>query len=279
MHLTVYLMGNSHMRSERSLDAYPSWLQQVIHESTERRLSVANHELWRQLADGSFALHAHRNLVVGFWPLVDCFPQFLALNLLKTNTCRDPAINGSRAWLSKNLQIEQRHAQWFLDWGEAFGTPRDEMFDGARPVEMTAITDWCWHVCQQGELADAMAATNYAIEGVTGEWTPRLAHSEPYMSRLTTSDAKKGMRWLRVHADYDDAHPWEALDLIGQLLGPDPATVRIDGVRDAIWKTYELYRIGCDVALERVEKPRVRANGLRGPAPRANARALAAAPA
>ena len=267
------------MRTERSLEAYPNWLQDVIHESTDRRLAVANHELWRTMADGTFAPHAHRNLVVGFWPLVDCFPQFLALNLLKTNTCRDPAINGSRAWLSKNLQIEQRHAQWFLDWGEAFGTSRDEMFEGARPVEMTAITDWCWHVCQHDDLADAMAATNYAIEGVTGEWTPRIAHSEPYMSRVVTGDAKKGMRWLRVHADYDDAHPWEALALIGQLLGADPESARIHKLRNAIWKTYELYRIGCDVALERVEKPRVRANAERSPGQRANARAMAAAPA
>jgi len=261
----------------RSIDHYPHWIQDLIGESTERRLRVSGHEAWRRMADGSITPLEHRNILVGFWPLIDRFPQFLALNLLKTNTCRDPAINGSRAWLSKNLQIEQRHAQWFLDWGEAFGTPRDEMFDGARPVEMTAITDWCWHVCQHGELADAMAATNYAIEGVTGEWTPRVAHSEPYMSRLTTSDAKKGMRWLRVHADYDDAHPWEALDLIGQLLGPDPATVRIDGVRDAIWKTYELYRIGCDVALERIEPSRLRPSAQRSSASRANGSSLPAA--
>ena len=265
------------MRSERSLDGYPSWLQDVIHESTDRRLAVANHELWRGMAEGTVAPHAHRNLVVGFWPLVDCFPQFLALNLLKTNTCRDAAINGSRAWLSKNLQIEQRHAQWFLDWGEAFGTPRDEMFDGVRPVEMTAITDWCWHVCQHGDLADAMAATNYAIEGVTGEWTPRVAHSEPYQAMVVTGDVKKGMRWLRVHADYDDAHPWEALTLIGQLLGPDPASVRIQSVRDAIWKTYELYRIGCDVALERIEPSRLRPSAQRSSASRANGSSLAAA--
>ena len=32
----------------------PGWLQDVIHESTDRRLTVANHELWRSLADGSF---------------------------------------------------------------------------------------------------------------------------------------------------------------------------------------------------------------------------------
>ena len=39
------------------------------------------------------------------------------------------------------------------------------------------------------------------------------------------------MRWLRVHADYDDAHPWDALDLIAGLAGPDPAPARARGIR------------------------------------------------
>ena len=41
---------------------------------------------------------------------------------------------------------------------EGFGIPRDEMLDGDRPVEMTLITDWCWRVCESGDLAEAIAA-------------------------------------------------------------------------------------------------------------------------
>jgi len=266
------------MRRERSLDVYPRWLQDLIHESTERRLRVANHELWRQMADATIAPQAHRNLVVGFWPLVERFPQFLALNILKTSVCNDPGLNGARSWLAKNLQIEQRHAQWFLDWGEAFGTPRDEMLDGERPVEMTAITDWCWHVCQHGDLADAMAATNYAIEGLAGEWTQLVAHSQPYQAMIGDGDLKKGMRWLRVHADYDDAHPWEALNLIGLLVGPDPTPARRRQLRDSLWKTYELHLIGCDAALERVDAAPARPRPSRSAVRRAAPSPVAAAP-
>ena len=30
------------------------------------------------------------------------------------------------------------------------------------------------------------------------------------------------MRWLRVHAEYDDTHPWEALEIVATLL-PSPS--------------------------------------------------------
>ena len=240
----------------RSVGDYPRWIQDLIGESTEQRLRVSMHEAWRRMADGSITPLEHRNVLVGFWPLIERFPQFLALNLLKTSHGRDTGLDGARSWLAKNLRVEQKHAEWFLDWAEVFGTPRAEMLDGARPVEMTAISDWCWHVCQHGDLAEAMAATNYAIEGVTGEWTPSVADSESYRSRVPPQEVERGMRWLRVHADYDDAHPWDALALIAQLVGPDPAPARVRGILAAVCKSYDLYRLAADVALERAAEVR-----------------------
>jgi pyrroloquinoline quinone (PQQ) biosynthesis protein C len=56
-----------------------------------------------------------------------------------------------------------------------------------------------------------MAATNYAIEGATGEWAT-LVCSQPHYENLFQSGVrKKAMKWLRLHAEYDDTHPWEAL--------------------------------------------------------------------
>jgi pyrroloquinoline quinone (PQQ) biosynthesis protein C len=248
----------------RSIDGYPRWIQDLIGESTERRLRVSQHEAWQRMADGSVTALEHRNILVGFWPLIDRFPQFLALNLLKTCHGRDAGVDGARTWLAKNLRVEQKHAEWFLDWAEAFGTPRAEMLDGWRPVEMTAITDWCWHVCQHGDLAEAMAATNYAIEGATGEWTPSVAGSEVYRSRVPAEDVERGMRWLRVHADYDDAHPWDALDLIVGLAGADPAPARARGIQAAVCKSYDLYRLAADVALERAAEPPARRRAYAG---------------
>jgi pyrroloquinoline quinone (PQQ) biosynthesis protein C len=258
----------------RTPEDYPRWIQDLIGESTELRLRVSRHEAWRRMADGSITPLEHRHILVGFWPLIDRFPQFLALNLLKTCHGRDAAIDAARTWLAKNLRVEQKHAEWFLDWAEVFGTPRSEMLDGARPVEMDAITDWCWHVCQHGDLAEAMAATNYAIEGATGEWTPAVANSEVYPSRIPAEQLERGMRWLRVHADYDDAHPWDALDLISGLAGPEPAPARVRGIRDAVCKSYDLYRLAADVALERAAEPPVRLRTRRPFAPAADSQGV-----
>jgi hypothetical protein len=37
-----------------------------------------------------------------------------------------------------------------------------------------SLSQWCWQVCDRESLAVAMAATNYAIEGATGEWSARV---------------------------------------------------------------------------------------------------------
>jgi pyrroloquinoline quinone (PQQ) biosynthesis protein C len=245
----------------------PSWLQDVVVGTQAERCRVARHEAWQRMRDGTISREAHRNILVGFWPLIERFPQFLALNLLKTRHGRDEAQNAARAWLARNLRVEQKHAGWFLDWGHAFGIDRDAMLDGPRPVEMTLITDWSWRVCESGELAEAMAATNYAIEGVTGEWTPGVAHSAVYRAAIVRGDERSAMRWLDAHADYDDRHPWQALELIAALSGDDPGPARVQAIRAAITRSYELYALALDAALGHAARERAAATEAVAAAP------------
>lgn len=234
----------------------PSWLQDVVVGTQPERGRVARHAAWQRMRDGTISREAHRNILVGFWPLIERFPQLLALNLLKTRHGRDEAQNAARAWLARNLRVEQKHAGWFLDWGAAFGIARDEMLDGPRPVEMTLITDWSWRVSESGDLAEAMAATNYAIEGVTGEWTPAVAHSAAYRAGIVAGDERSAMRWLDAHADYDDRHPWQALELIAALAGSDPAPSRVRAIHAAVTRSYELYALALDAALGHAARER-----------------------
>jgi pyrroloquinoline quinone (PQQ) biosynthesis protein C len=97
-------------------------------------------------------------------------------------------------------------------------------------------------------LAVAMAATNYAIEGITGEWTARVC-SGPYESGFPPEQRKKAMKWLRVHADYDDTHPWEALEIIATLLGNQPALRDVESIRVAVAKSYAYMQMVFDDAL------------------------------
>jgi pyrroloquinoline quinone (PQQ) biosynthesis protein C len=48
------------------------------------------------------------------------------------------------------------------------------MLQRHQALETLSLSQWCWQVCDRESLAVAMAATNYAIEGATGEWSARV---------------------------------------------------------------------------------------------------------
>ena len=49
-----------------------------------------------------------------------------------------------------------------------------------------------------------------------------------------------------MHAHYDDAHPWEALEVIATLLGASPTVLEVEAVRRAIRSTYCYYELGLE---------------------------------
>jgi len=91
-----------------------------------------------------------------------------------------------------------------------------------------------------------MAATNYAVEGVTGEWACLICSETTYADSLPSKLRGPAMRWLRVHAEYDDDHPWEALEIIATLLGHQPSKADIEAVEHAIRATYVYFAMGLD---------------------------------
>ena len=228
---------------------YPIWLQEVVTTTQQKAQVVAQHEAWYRFSDGTIPKAQHHALLIGFWPLIERFPQFLALNLLKCSYGMNSALNKARGWLIKNLRIEQRHAELYRDWAIGAGVSTQQLYAAERSPAATAITDWCWHVCQSGGLAEAMAATNFAIEGVTGDWTQLVWESPAYHDLFAESERRKSLRWIQAHAAYDDAHPVEALDIIFALLGNQPAKEEVQKVQMAINKSYDLYRLALDVGM------------------------------
>ncbi|MCA9422940.1 MAG: iron-containing redox enzyme family protein [Nitrospira sp.] len=231
---------------------FPLWLAQVVEDTKPKARAIAQHEAWKQFSAGTISEGKHHLLLSGFWPLIERFPQFLALNLLKCSYGSHSGVNAARGWLIKNLRIEQRHAEWYRDWAEYSGISRSHLYEGHRPAAMTAITDWCWHVCESGSLAEGMVATNFAIEGVTGDWTEIVWESQEYRLLFKETDRKKAMKWIQVHAAYDDVHPVEALSLINKLLGDNPRKEEIRKIRRAIEKSYDLYLLALDAGMEMV---------------------------
>lgn len=240
------------------LKSYPRWAQELVHDCASAKREVVEHEVFLKMRDGKLEGHATRNFMVGVWPVIEQFPQYMAMNLLKVQYGRTRGQDMARKYLIQNIRIEQSHADYWVEWAVASGVSREELLYGPVPLATHALSHWCWHTCERDTLAAAMAATNYAIEGATGEWAT-LVCSEPHYENLFEAGIrKKAMKWLRLHAEYDDTHPWEALEIICTIMGANPTSRGITLLRSCILKSYEYMRMTLDHCLQSlaVNEPR-----------------------
>lgn len=92
-------------------------------------------------------------------------------------------------------------------------------------------------------LAAGLAATNFAIEGVTGEWAYSVYDSAVYRESFDPSHRTRSLRWLELHAAYDDAHPWEALEIICSVVGNAPNSEEVSYLTECVERSYVSMRI------------------------------------
>src|SRR5439155_1671856 len=87
---------------------------------------------------------------------------------------------------------------------------------GTPPLrDVQSLTDWVWRVNTKGSLAEAVAATSFAIEGVTGAIARRVcAGFEAYRDRPGVDMNPRTYKWIREHSHYDDEHPKFALEIV-----------------------------------------------------------------
>lgn len=237
--------------------SYPRWLQDIIEASSDARCAVVAHELFQQMHEGMLPAASMRRFLASFWPVIEQFPQYMAMNLLKVQYEMGAAHAMARKYLIRNIRVEQNHVEYWIDWSHGHGMKRDELLFGWRSPAADALSHWCWHTCERDPLALAMAATNYAIEGTTGEWAAFVCNSLAYERGFAEEVRKPSMKWLRVHAHYDDTHPWEALEIIATLLGHRPEPRDVAKIESAIVKSYEYMRAAFDECLVGERKPPV----------------------
>jgi pyrroloquinoline quinone (PQQ) biosynthesis protein C len=231
---------NEYARTGALMDirSYPEWLQVVVADCHDAKIRAAEHELFYQMRDGALSATAARRFFVGVWPVIDQFPQYMALNLLKVQSGQSPGDDLARRYLIRNIRVEQHHASYWMEWAQASGIGANELLNGSGSVAAEALAHWCWHTCERDPLAAAMAAANYAIEGATGEWSALVCSADIYESGFEPSVRKQAMRWLKAHASYDDKHPFEALEAIATILGLSPSSRDVARVETGIRTSY-----------------------------------------
>lgn len=234
----------------KDLRSYPLWLQAVVADTDRAKKRIVHHELFALMRDARLPRAAMRSFLMGAWPTIEQFPQFMAMNLKKLTVGNSPGEDLARQYLIRNIRVEQKHADHWVDWAASVDLTLDDL-RRADNVECPAtLAHWCWYVCDRASLAVAIAATNYAVEGSTGEWACIVCSSSAYAESLPEEIRGPATRWLRLHAEYDDHHPWEALEIVATLLGHAPSAADIEAVRRAIHSTYFYSEMGLNHAAE-----------------------------
>lgn len=241
--------------------SYPAWAQKLIKDCSAAKARVVEHELYQKMRDATLSPRIMRHYLIGGWPVVEQFAVYMAKNLTKTRFGRHPGEDMARRWLMRNIRVELNHADYWVNWCAAHDVSLDDLHDQQVSPELHALSHWCWQTSSSDSLAVAMAATNYAIEGATGEWSAVVCSTGAYAEAFPDETRKKAMKWLKMHAQYDDAHPWEALEIICTLVGNNPGVQLQNELRQAVTKSYDymyLFLERC-MQLEKVKPARERA--------------------
>jgi pyrroloquinoline quinone (PQQ) biosynthesis protein C len=195
--------------------SYPDWAQQLIEDCRESKRRVVEHEFYQRLRDGQLRPATVRQYLIGGWPVVEQFSLYMAHNLTKTRYGRHAGEDMARRWLMRNIRVELNHADYWVHWCQAHGIHLHELQAQEVPPELNGLNDWCWRVCATESLAIAMAATNYAIEGATGEWsavvcamtlTPKVSRRNPQARDEVAEDARPVRRCAPVGSAGDHLH-------------------------------------------------------------------------
>jgi pyrroloquinoline quinone (PQQ) biosynthesis protein C len=233
----------------KDLTSYPRWLQNVVHDTKPDKERVVNHPVFTMMRDATLSVPQIQRFLTGVWLTIERFPQFMSMNLQKMQFGDSHGADLARRYLIQNIRVEQKHADHWLAWAQASGLSLADLKHAKNCVEEQALAHWCWYVCAQPSLAVGVAATNYAVEGATGEWACLVCSKDTYPNSFPDSCRASAMRWLRVHAEYDDTHPWEALDIVATLMGNEPSDSDVEAIRSAVRTSFNYMELAVDGVL------------------------------
>lgn len=230
------------VKRELAETPHPAWVEEMIADLRPDWEGVLASPVFTSTAADGVSDETWRTIVKEFFCVVEAFPKYMGVHLGRTTYGKRDGDLLARDWLIGNIRTEALHAQWFIDWGVSLGLTEDEIIDHRPGPEVASLYEFLWSVAYRGSIAEAFGAVNFAIEGTTGEWTRLVMPA--FRDRLP--DDKYGLMWLAEHAEYDDAHPREALELIKLTVRDDDDRA---AVKEATRRSLELFRRGFDACV------------------------------
>lgn len=196
------------------LSPHPQWIKSLQDYIPPYWEELLQGEWANAVASGRLTVSEMQGWILQLYPFIHAFPKFLAEALIKVED------EYARSFLIDNIRVEKAHAEHWIWMGQGFGLRQEEMLelaDGSRAVlrDVQSLTDWLWYVNTKGTLAEAVAATSFAIEGITGDLARRVISGfESYRGTPGVDMNPKTYKWMREHARYDDEHPKIALEIV-----------------------------------------------------------------
>jgi pyrroloquinoline quinone (PQQ) biosynthesis protein C len=205
---------NMNDKAVREMASHPRWVSSLYEFVAPHWDNLVNGQWAQSVASARLSVEQMQGWILQIYPFIYDFPKFLAEGLIKVED------DFSRTFLIENIRIERAHAEHWLWMGEGFGLDRQQMLnlaEGDTPIlrDVQSLTDWVWRVNTKGSLAEAVAATSFAIEGVAGALARKIATGfESYRDRPGVDMNPKTYKWIREHSHYDDEHPKFALEIV-----------------------------------------------------------------
>jgi pyrroloquinoline quinone (PQQ) biosynthesis protein C len=199
----------------------------------------------RGIMNSTLTVEEMRGWILQIYPFIHTFPKFLAEALTKVDD------DYSRSFLIDNIRVEKAHAEHWVWMGMGFGLSKEEMLglaNGTKPIlqDVQSLTDWLWYINTKGSLAEAVAATSFAIEGITGELSKLIIDGfEAYRGRDGVDMGPKTYKWMREHAKYDDEHPIIALEIVKRYVNSPKSKIL---VMNAVKRSMQLLYTALDVS-------------------------------
>ncbi len=202
------------MGSLRELSPHPQWVDSLNGYVKPYWDELLNGEWAEAVNAGRLTIPEMQGWIMQIYPFIHAFPKFLAEALIKVED------DYSRSFLIDNIRVEKAHAEHWIWMGMGFGLKKEDMLDladGNRPVlrDVQSLTDWLWYINTKGTMAEAVAATSFAIEGATGDLARKVIRGfESYRDKPGVDMGPKTYKWMREHAHYDDEYPKIALEIV-----------------------------------------------------------------
>ena len=189
--------------------ADPPWVAELRRQTKPYWDAVLECRLIQEASEGTLSLDRMRGWILQMYPFIETFPKWIALTIAKV------ADLDSRGFMIDNLRVEKRHAAQWVHMAEGFGLNKSVLQSVVPYPEVDALTHWLWSINAQGSLAEAVGATNYAVEGVTQGIARLTLRGFPHYAKMPNIDLdRKAYAWMHNHARYDELHPVQALQVM-----------------------------------------------------------------